>query len=145
MLNLLSPFKSKIQIAFALGFLALFAINFYNLKGWEKANKEISNQNQTIKTLNEKIKGLSVIAQIERAQTIDAFDVKSQECANEIKRAVAASNIPPRERIVFKTAIKTQFITKELANETQCPNSMSDVTIADAFGLRDIQTARTNN
>lgn len=145
MLNLLNIFKSKLQFVFILIILALFAVNYYNLKGWEKANKEIIAQSQTIETLNEKIKGLSAIAQIEREQTIDAFDAKTQECTNEIKRAIAASNIPPREKIVFKTAIKTQFITKEIANETQCPNIMPDVTLADAFGLRDIQTARTNN
>lgn len=153
MFNFLSLFaKPKIQTLFAIVFLALFATNFYNLKGWQDANKKIADQNQKIKTkdekinsLNEKIKGLDAIAHYERAQTIAAFDNKTIECAASIKQAVAAANVPPREKIIFKPIQKTQFITKEIVNETQCPNNVPDIVATDAYSLRDIQTAGANN
>lgn len=135
-------FKSKLQLAFIFAFVALFAINLFNLKGWQNANNKIASQNQTIKALNEKIKGLDAIAQYERAQTIDAFNSQESQCAKSIKNALAAAKIPPIPNVIFKT--KTQYIEKAAPNETCQNNDPNLIIINNAYRMYDIQTAGTN-
>lgn len=134
--------KSKLQLALIFAFVALLVINLFNLKALQQANNKIASQNQAIKALNEKIKGLDAIAQYERAQTIDAIAQYERQCAKSIKSAVAAAKIPPIPNVIFKT--KTQYIEKAAPNETCQNNDPNLIIINNAYRMYDIQTAGAN-